>query len=375
MTMDYTVAEIKSLMIEKLDNHIDPADELLLQRLIAEEESVQAMWTEMQQLFATGDGREMMDRLNTADEWEALQAAVRKAKRRRAIIYTGCGTAVAAAVIAVLLYLRLPSAVSHPPTVAATPKGVLLEMDNGHTVDLSDKGNEAIVAGDAQLHNNGKVLTLQSGHSTAWSKITIPPGMDYQVKLSDSSILWLNAATTARFPVHFSGSTREIEVHGEAYLQVAKDPSRPFIVHLPGADVQVLGTAFNINSYDSAVVKVALVEGSVNMRTAGETVGLKPGHQALAAGTAPIKVAPFDQQQVLSWMKGQYVFYNAPVAEIAATLKRWYDVEVVMDNAAVGRKCFTGIINKQKKLENFLSDLTETAEVGYYFEGAVLHFK
>ncbi|KAA2238973.1 DUF4974 domain-containing protein [Chitinophaga agrisoli] len=377
--MNHTTEEIKSLMIEKLDNRINPEDEQLLQQLINEQADVQEMWTEMQALFIAGPGKELMERLDTRQEWQIFNATLRSERRRKLFTYGGLAAGAAAAAIAVLLYINISSPINKttPPLVAVTqaPKGILLQIDNGKTIDLSAQGNTAITAGSASLHNNGKVLTLQGGNSTQWTRITVPTGMDYQVKLPDNSILWLNAATTAHFPMSFSGNTREIEIHGEAYLQVAKDENRPFIVHLPGADVQVLGTAFNINSYDSGVVKVALVEGSVNMRAGGETVGLKPGYQGHAANGLPIKVAPFDAQQVLSWMKGQYMFSNTPVHEIVQSLQRWYDVEVVLDNTTVGNKRFTGVINKQKKLQDFLDDLTETAEISYYFKDQVLHLR
>lgn len=375
--MDHKAEDIKSLMIEKLDKHISPEDELLLERLISEEQQVQAMWAEMQQLFATGDGKGLMEQLDTQREWEVLRHELKKEKKKRRAIYISLAATVAAAAVAgLILYINQPAAPTQKTIADRKPaKAILLQIGNNKAIDLSDNDNEAIVAGEAHLHNNGKVLTLQGGNSTQWSTITVPTGMDYQVKLSDNSILWLNAATTAHFPVNFTREVREIEIRGEAYLQVAKDASRPFIVHLPGADVQVLGTSFNINSYDSGIVKVALIEGSVNMRTAAQTVGLEPGYQAQVSDGALIRVGTFDERQVLSWMKGQYVFSNTPVSEIAKTLQRWYDITVVTDNDAVSRKCFTGVINKQKKLQDFLNDLTETAEVNYYFKDGVLHFK
>lgn len=363
-------------MIDKLDNHIDPEDELLLQRLISEQEDVQVLWKEMQQVFSVGEGKEMMEKLDTREEWANLNNELKKTRRKKITRYIGIAAGIAAAAMATLLYLKLPQA-SHQKTIAATapPKAILLKIGDGKEIDLTGGGNQAIVAGDARFHNNGKVLTLQ-GASNQWSTISVPTGMDYQVKLSDSSILWLNAATTAHFPVNFTGNIREIEIRGEAYLQVAKDASRPFIVHLPGgAAIEVLGTAFNINSYDPAAVKVALVEGSINMRTPAQTIGLKPGYQARVTTDATIQIDPFDHRQVLSWMKGQYIFSNTPVQEIALTLQRWYDVQVVIDNPAIGKKCFTGVINKQKKLQDFLDNLTSTAEVSYYFKEGVLHFK
>lgn len=152
--MDHTAEEIKSLMIDKLDNHIDPEDELLLQRLISEQEDVQLMWEEMQQLFSVGKGKELMEKLDTGEEWENLNRELKKAGRKRIIRYTGIAAGIAAAVIAAVVYLRLPQAAAPGKTMATTPaKTILLKIDNGKEIDLSTGGNEAIVAGDAHLHN------------------------------------------------------------------------------------------------------------------------------------------------------------------------------------------------------------------------------
>lgn len=368
-------------MIEKLDNVIDPENELLLQQLIAEEPGVRDLWEEMQDIFVAGDGRKMLNNLDTQAEWQALNQQLEARSRKKRIRYISYAASAAAIVTAVVLFSflhRSAAPVAQNKTVQENkaPKSILLQLDNGETVDLSNHSNAAITADAAHFDNSGKTLAYRGGNSTQWSKVTVPAGMDYQVKLSDSTIVWLNAATSIRFPINFTGNTREIEVNGEAYISVAKNASKPFIVHLPGADVHVLGTAFNINSYDSGTVKVALVNGKVQLHAGTTAVELKPGYQAQSStGHAAIQVNPFDEREVLSWMKGQYIFSNTRVQEIALILQRCYDVKVVLDNDAVGHKRFTGIIDKHKSLNDFLDNLTSTAEVAFYFSGAVLHLK
>jgi ferric-dicitrate binding protein FerR (iron transport regulator) len=376
--MEHKEEDIRSLMIEKLDNAIAPEDDLLLQQLIAEQKKVRHLWEEMQGIFTTGEGKRLIENTNVEEGWGTFSNELQKARRKKIIRLTVLTASAAAAIIAVLLgtYAYWPGNRSGNNAVTAKAgKAILLQLEDGKTINLSDTTNTAIIAGDARLHNSDNTLSYLGGKATQWSKLTVPAGMDYKIMLSDSSIVWLNAATTVHFPLQFTGNTREIEINGEAYIKVAKNPSRPFIVHLPHADVQVLGTEFNINSYDSGTVKVALVQGKVNLHTGHEAVELQPGYEGASSTGTPIKVNLFDQRQVLAWMKGQYMFSNATVQEIALILRRSYDLNVVVDNNAVAQKRFTGIINKYKKLTDFLDNLTTTAEVNYYFDGSVLHFK
>lgn len=378
--MEHKEEDIRSLMIEKLDNTIAPEDDLLLQQLMAEQKKLRHLWEEVQGIFTTGEGKRLVENMNVEEGWGMFSNELQKARRKKIIRLTVLTASAAAAIIAVLLgtyayWSGNYSRTGNNTVTAKAGKAILLQLENGKTINLSDTTNTAITAGDARLHNSDNTLSYLGGKATQWSKLTVPAGMDYRIMLSDSSMVWLNAATTVRFPLQFTGNTREIEINGEAYIKVAKNPSRPFIVHLPHTDVQVLGTEFNINSYDSGTVKVALVQGKINLHTGHEAVELQPGYEGASSTGTSIKVNLFDQRQVLAWMKGQYMFSNATVQEIALILRRSYDLNVVVDNNTVAQKRFTGIINKYKKLTDFLDNLTTTAEVNYYFDGDVLHFK
>ncbi|MVT07345.1 FecR family protein [Chitinophaga tropicalis] len=176
----------------------------------------------------------------------------------------------------------------------------------------------------------------------------------------------MNSATTLKFPFKFAGNLREITIEGEAYLQVAKDPNRPFILHTPKGAVQVLGTSFNVNTYDSGMVKVSLVEGAV----AFNSVKLNPGQAAIS--TTETTVTTLNENDLL-WIKGRYKLDNTPLSEITKILPRWYGIQVVIDNSKIADKKFTGTILKSEPVEEFLDAIKITTGAEYYYKDKILH--
>ncbi len=263
----------------------------------------------------------------------------------------------------------------------APPQGIQLKLANGKIVDLStQQGN--IAEGSATLVNDAKSLSysVNGNEASGTNSVFVPVGMDYQITLSDGSKVWMNSMTRLDFPFRFEAGKREITLEGEAYIEVAKDASRPFIVHLPNSSVRVLGTEFNINTYDPGTVKVALVEGSVNLSAGGSQAVLTPGHQAVytegAAGQDAIAQAPFNAASVLSWRKGMVYFEYADLQEIARVLQRWYGVTVKIDNASLHQKRIKGVLNKDQALSVFLDDLKFIANIHSQLnEDGVLRFR
>src|SRR5262249_50050225 len=184
-------------------------------------------------------------------------------------------------------------------------------------------------------------------------------GGQTSVALEDGSKVWLNAASSLRFPVAFTGTTREVEVTGEAYFEIAKHPDRPFIVHAPGGDIRVLGTSFNINAYtDEPQVKTTLVDGAVQLMKGDATQKLRPGQEEAMAtagrrARAPGSPAPVtpdirvtndaDLDGVLAWKNGWFQFDSQDVPTTLRNVGRWYDVEVAYSGEAPKDR-FSGIV-------------------------------
>jgi transmembrane sensor len=244
-------------------------------------------------------------------------------------------------------------------------------------IDLtSTKGS--INTRSATINNTGETLTYNSNRfdNGSMNTLTVAPGMDYLITLADGSKVWMNSTTKIDFPFSFSGKTREISIDGEAYLEVAKKNDQPFIVHLPGSEVQVLGTEFNVNTYDTGTIKVSLIEGSVKFNAASGNLTLKPGRQGVYLRNKNIYDQIFDSQKTLSWRKGIFYFDESPLEEIAKIIPRWFNTKTVIDNERNKSKRFVGVVNKNLPLSEFLKTLEYVADFKSYFDkDGVLHFK
>ncbi|HEY0176031.1 MAG TPA: FecR domain-containing protein, partial [Pedobacter sp.] len=158
--------------------------------------------------------------------------------------------------------------------------------------------------------------------------ITTPSGGQYQLVLSDGTKVWLNAASSLKFPAHFLKGKREVELTGEAYFEVAKNAASPFIVKAADQQVLVLGTHFNIKAYqDENTVKTSLLEGRVNISLAGQTATLLPGQEALNRHNGQIGVHEADVEESIAWKKGLFQFNNAGIEEVMKQVARWYNVK------------------------------------------------
>ncbi|HEY9258413.1 FecR family protein [Chitinophaga sp.] len=277
-----------------------------------------------------------------------------------------------------LYFILRPSAVKAPLAgnhyVPAKKQAVQLLIAGQEAVALTgDSAIQQLQSGDVQLQNGTNGLAYTGNGSNAMNTLQVPPAQDYRLTLSDGTAVWLNATTRLRFPFNFSGNKREVYLEGEGYFKVAKNSTQPFIVHTAHTTVQVLGTAFNINTYDTKET-TSLVEGAVMViGPDSNKIQLKPGREAVYSGVDKLRVQDFEEGDALSWMKGISYFHNTTLQDMQPLLQRWFDVKVVFDHPMVGNTMVTGMVEKNK-LPEFLQDLQTTTHIRYYFSGNQLHF-
>jgi len=368
--------EIQLLIIEEIAGTITPADRELLYNILSENEEAFARWQEMQQVLTPAKVAAIAAGMQAGRPDEII----RTAKRRKRTIQLAKVFSAAAAIILLLgaswfVYFSIQPkqhalhASDHPA------KHIELQLSDGKSIDLSTAGQQ-IQAGHLLLHNNNKRLSyIPDERSPQLITLRIPAGKDYTIVLSDSTEVMLNAASSLQFPSFFTGNTREVTINGEAYFQIAAKADQPFIVHLPGNTVNVLGTAFNINTYDAGLVKVALVEGAVKIATGKQDVLLKPGYEITSTRSGISKEA-FDADKVLGWRTGVYTFENASLRELAPVILRWFGVTIALDNQRVSGRRFFGIIDRNQPLQAFLHNLERADGIkSRYDEQGVLHFE
>jgi ferric-dicitrate binding protein FerR (iron transport regulator) len=187
--------------------------------------------------------------------------------------------------------------------------------------------------------------------------------------LPDGSRVWLNAASSIRYPTAFSGSRREVEITGEVYLEVAPDARRTFAVHTNGLTIDVLGTSFDVNAYaDEAVIRTTLLSGAVKIADGTRERVLRPGDQAEVSKGGDIKVTDqVDVDQVMGWKDGYFTFNNTDLATVMREISRWYDVDIVYAGKVPDRK-FGGAISRNNNASEVLKVLEES-KVSFRIEG------
>jgi transmembrane sensor len=205
-----------------------------------------------------------------------------------------------------------------------------------------------------------------------YNTITTPNGGKYQINLPDGTEVWLNAASSLKFPVSFATlEKRSVELTGEAYFEVAKDKAHPFEVKTALQTVEVLGTHFNINSYsDEPHSKTTLLEGSVKINpiTAQQEVVIKPGEQATNSESG-IKVAKVDAENVIDWKNDEFYFKDMDFKTAMRKIARWYDIEVIYEPGVFTDFEPGGWISRKSSIKSVLKMMELTGKVHFKAEG------
>jgi transmembrane sensor len=233
--------------------------------------------------------------------------------------------------------------------------GTKLVLDSAKIGVLLKKGGISIKkTKDGQLiYAVGKNNAAAVNEPVIYNTISTPRGGQYQVILPDGTRVWLNAASSLKFPAAFASNQRNVELTGEAYFEVAKNAAKPFLVKVNNMQVRVLGTHFNIMAYhDDVAVKTTLLEGAVQLNNGHGSNFLKPGQQGVVKGNN-IQVFNVDTDQAISWKNGFFEFNRSSIQDIMKQLSRWYDVEVVYEGKIPGDE-FVGKIKRDVKLSQVL---------------------
>ncbi|TWF40609.1 FecR family protein [Chitinophaga polysaccharea] len=260
-------------------------------------------------------------------------------------------------------------------TTAGSNKAVLT-LSNGEHLLLNDQAAGTIARqGTLQVIKNedGSLSYTGSGSDTlgdTYNTLTIPPGNQYHVTLPDGTGVWLNAASSIRYPLSFSGNKRNVDIDGEAFFEVAQNAAAPFEVNAGSMQVLVLGTTFNIMAYkDENSIKTTLIDGVVKVVSKESSQQLKPGLQAiLPNGENNFHIVPADLKEVLAWKEGEFRFYDTDIASIMRQVARWYDVEIVY-RGAIPQNKFYGVIPRQHNVSQLLEVLEVTRHVHFRIDG------
>jgi ferric-dicitrate binding protein FerR (iron transport regulator) len=251
-------------------------------------------------------------------------------------------------------------------------KKAYLLSTKGEMTDLSEsfemqKEDGTIISNDSQgvvSFQNTKTVKKAIERQT----IYVPKSGEYELVLSDGSRVFLNSESQLTFPSSFEEDARRVELSGEAYFEVKKD-GKPFIIQTPDLAVEVLGTSFNLNAYQTnTYVNATLVEGSIRIHLPEdrETFLLNPENNfRLNKLSDEISVQQVNTDMYTAWVKGKFVFRNQPLTEIFAQLERWYDFTIVYESPEIGKMRFTGSAEKARPLNYLLDQIQMITDIQY----------
>ena len=253
----------------------------------------------------------------------------------------------------------------------ADGKEVVLEQGQNLNILLNERVRVATSNRGIVYEEHGKGVVTEE-----YNKLTTPIGGEYSLVLSDGTKVFLNADSELKYPVEFSDGKRIVDLKGEAYFEVHKDSLRPFVVRVNGAEVTVLGTSFNVNTYgDDGQIYTTLVNGAVRVSSVknGQAEVLKPGMQSVMdVQSGQLTVREVDVEPYVAWREGRFVFRTMTLDLIMRQLQRWYDFEVFYQNPELKDYEFRGVIKRDMDLDKVLSVIKVTTNVDFEVKGKVI---
>lgn len=240
----------------------------------------------------------------------------------------------------------------------------VLTLANGAKIKLNDASEEVL---NKEYHlsvrkSAGAILysATSEGSAHEFHTVATSKGALYKIQLADGTKVWLNAASSLKYPTAFNGKQREVELTGEGYFEVAKNADKPFYVKVNKMQIAVLGTIFNVNAYSNEKsVKTTLLEGSVkitNTGATGEGLVIRPGEQANFNATGELEKIEINEEDVIGWKQGVFRFSGNRIDLILRQISRWYDVELEYQGKVPDIE-IAGEMPRNAKLEDIVSVL------------------
>lgn len=385
---------IAALIVKYLDNSLNEAEQKELTEWINAEEHHRDLFTEMtdpQQLtthlqqFYAYDSEKISQKIS-----QHIPAFNDAPAGIRSIYFRKWGWAAAAALLLLGGAYYWTSRVHNKPAVIASlpvniepgKQGAILTLADGREVVLDSLHNGIVASqsGASIVLSEGQLVydpTVAGNMEMQYNKMTTPAGRQFHVTLPDGTNVWLNAASSIRFPTSFPGNERRVEVTGEVYFDVVKNANKPFIVAVKDKiDIEVLGTTFNVNAYENErSIRATLIDGSIRVGVVStdhrKAVTLQHGQQASIKEQLITIADHQDPEKILAWKNGLFNFDGATLEEVMRDLERWYDIEVVYENGIPNSDKFIGEMTRQIALTDLL-DILKRFQVDFRVEGRKL---
>lgn len=327
------------------------------------------------------DELELVGMIQVEKEWKKLQKKNKRLRGQgRKMFFLAVAGMAAVFLLAIgMLFLFRSSPKMEVISIARQqePKKVTLEYADGKTLVLdvnslvmNDKGEitDHVVAKENMAEAEGLRL----------NRLSVPKGCDFSLILVDGTVIRLNADSRLQYPSEFSGDSRIVYLEGEAFFNVAKDKTKPFIVKTKKLDVEVTGTSFNVMAYPSEdSIRTTLVQGGVNILTEdGRVCKLLAGEQCVIdTASGKFVVNQVNVASFVSWIDGQFFFDNESMESLMRKIARWYDVDIIFENEELKSELFYGTITRSDEITEVLDILVLTKTMHYEIKDRTVYIR
>ncbi len=382
---------ILKLALKELNKSISIEEDILLKKWISESSQNKQEYKNIMHAFLIAKDIDILKKINKEKAWSQIDEKT-EIKRSKLLSLNRKLKYAAAILIPVLFgsilfyYMQFNKKTAEPDTFAqleairpGTNKA-FLTLSNGKTITLNNDLQSKVLLKNNLLEIKDSINTIVYKNTAPNNipqnnKVTVPIGGEYKVILSDGTAVWLNSDTKFEFPVEFIGEQRNVVLEGEAYFEVAKNESKPFIVKTNGIEIKVLGTSFNVSAYkDDHSITTTLLEGKVRIISSSEEIDMEPGYQSEFKNNK-LKLKKVDAEMYAQWKDGIFRFKNIRLEDLTKKLSRWYDVNFQFENNKLKNSLFNGAAKKDKPLSIILKILEVTNHISYEVHNDTISIK
>lgn len=372
----HTTFRMTGLLAGYLRNTLSDAERQELEQWLAANESNRAILEELiNEEKAAEEWRKLAyyrERTEKAREELAAEVARRKVFRtRRLFFYRAAGVLLLVLAAAAAIWqtqFRKPDHITtaeYAENVLPGSQKAQLVLSNGNSMELNTGNDTSFMQGaSVKVQQQQGLLAYEDINDNyeeiQFHQLITPKGGEYHLLLEDGTHVWLNAASSIRFPTRFSGTERRVQLSGEAYFEVAKDVKKPFIVDVnQHTSIQVLGTRFNVNAYtDEEKINTTLLEGAVAVNSGSFGRAIAPGQRAVTDhdGNKAIIVEPADTVRAVAWKNGVFDFNDTKLSEVMRQVSRWYNIDIVYEKSIPDIKVW-GRMERNQNLQQLITIL------------------
>ena len=369
--------EVSRLIVKYLQGCISPEEKVMLDKWLEESSENREIYHRVQGRVNREERQRIIRKLNKRAAWERVD---RNTKKYRHPILRRCMKYAATIVLPLFMvgvgfYLIRDKEEIHPVAemVKISP-GVTkaeLVLADGHKVVLGTETIDSLVSEEGvnivKDGNGVSYLGNKEEGDLAYNIMRVPRGGEFKVRLQDGTLVYMNSETELKYPVRFVGKERRVYLSGEAYFEVQRDTTKPFIVVMNGNEVRVLGTEFNVRSYEDEKCQfTTLVAGKVLLTTHDHRcIELLPNEQGIVDPQGDIRKEQVDVALYTAWKDGNFVFRKQSLEHIMEIVERWYDLKVTFEDEWCKQVSFSGNVERYDDFSKLAEMLEATGSVKF----------